>query len=239
MRLIWVGSAILAACEPAKPPPKPLVRVTEPQMAATVVTIQTTLEPQNKTFIHWVVIADGLARSGDEVDQWRLFDLSHNRITLVDDIEKTFSTQPVETVPSKATTVVATGAKRIIQGVEAAQFVTRRGAYQRELWIGMHPSIPSNLFGMMNASDETLSKIRGFPLVDHAELPYESMKMVVDHTVLKVEQRDVPQSWLRIPRDYKEVTAPDEHRPPASSPPPSRSTRAAVSRFFSTIRKKP
>ncbi len=232
--------AICVACEPVKPPPKPLLRVTEPQIAATVITIQTTLQPQNKSFTHWIVIANGRARSGDEVDQWRLFDVERNRVTLVDDVDKTYSTQPVDqTVASKKSPLISTGAKRMIQGVDASQFVIRLGAYQRELWIGAPPSIPQNLFSMMNASDESLSKLRGFPLVDHAELPYGNMKMVVDHTVVKIEQRDVPQSWLNVPRDYKEITAPAERRPPASSPPRGRSTREAVSRFFSTIRKTP
>ena len=49
----------------------------EPQVAATVLTIQTNLQPQNKSFTHSIVIANGHARSGDEVDRWRLFDVDN------------------------------------------------------------------------------------------------------------------------------------------------------------------
>jgi len=40
----------------------------------TVVTIQTTIQPANKTYTHTLVIANDRARSSDEVDEWRLFD---------------------------------------------------------------------------------------------------------------------------------------------------------------------
>ncbi len=79
---------------------------------------------------------------------------------------------------------------------------------------------------MMNASDDGLSKVRGFPLVDHAELPYGKSKLVVDRTVVKIENRDVPESLLIISSDYKEITAPGARRPPAASPPPDRNTPA-------------
>ncbi len=233
-----------AACEPTKAPLKtPTIR--EPQISATVVTIQTTLQPQSRTYTHAIVIANGHARSGDEVDRWRLIDFDQQRVTFVDDIDKTYYTEPIDGKAIRQSSdearpqIISTGAKRIVQGVETTQLVMRLGGYQRELWIGNSASIPPNLFGMINATDEALSKIRGFPFVDHAELPYGNTKMVVDRTVVKIEQRDVPRSWLNVGADYKEITAPGESRPPASSPPQRRSIRAMGSRFFSTIRKTP
>src|SRR5205085_1212957 len=87
---------------------------------------------------------------------------------------------------------------KVIQGVEATQYLIRLGRYQRELWIGSPKAIPPQLFGMMNAADDRLSKLRGFPLVDHAELPYGKSKLLVDHSVVKIEQRNVPPSARRM-----------------------------------------
>jgi len=210
-----------------------VVNRVEPQMQATVVTIQTVLQPQNKTFLHSIVIAQGRARSSDEVDRWRLFDVELNRVTVVDDVAKTYYAASIDGAPASAgedrlkPVVQSTGAKRIIQGVETTQYLVRLGGYQRELWIGSPPAIPPTLFGMLNASDDGLSKLRGFPMVDHAELPYGNAKMVVDRIVIKIEQRNVPQSSLNIPGDYKQITAPAGRRPPASSPPAGQNTRAA------------
>ena len=197
-------------------------------MQATIVTVQTSLQPQNKIFQHSIVIANGHARSSDEIDHWRLFDLEQNRVTYVDDVEKTYDTLPNGAPastgdPAKAGAPFATGSRRKILGVEAAQYLVRLGGYQRELWIGAPPQIPPNLFGMI---DDAFAKLPGFPLVDHAELPYGKSKMILDRSVLKIEQRNVPQSSLDIPSDYKEVTAPGARRPPASSPPPDRSIPA-------------
>src|SRR3954465_7368796 len=87
---------------------------------------------------------------------------------------------------------------------------------QRGLGIGSHPLIPRGLFAMLQASepassplagitraaDEALMEVQGFPLADHAELPYENKKMVVDHTVTKIEQRDVPATLLAVNKTY-------------------------------------
>ncbi|HYS55692.1 MAG TPA: hypothetical protein VER58_18175 [Thermoanaerobaculia bacterium] len=198
----------------------------EPKTSATVITLQTSLQPQNKTFLTSIVIADGQARSSDEVDRWRLFDLAQNRVRVVDDLSKTYYTTKIDKAAevAGAPQIIATGAKKPILGVEATQYVIRLGAFQRELWMGSPQQIPQNLYGMV---DNNFAKIPGFPLVDHAELPYGTTKLVVDRTVLKIEQRDVPQDSLTIPSDYQEVTAPGARRPPASSPPGGQSTRVA------------
>src|SRR6266850_2173867 len=133
--LIFVLVAL--ACRPAPPPPSR----TEPRVRATVVTIQTTLQPQNKSFTHSVVIANGRARSSDDVDAWRLFDLQKKQVTFVDDVAKTYRdvpladliadrrkelAQPVPPVVPRAELVV-TGVKRVLLGVEAAEHLIRLG----------------------------------------------------------------------------------------------------------------
>ena len=45
----------------------------------------------------------------------------------------------------------------------------------------------------MTRVDEALMNVSGFPLADHAELPFGNKKMIVDAQVVKIEQRDVPQ----------------------------------------------
>ena len=216
----------------------------EPRIRATVVTIQTTLQPQNKTFTHSVVIAGGKARSSDDVDSWRLFDLQNKRVTFVDDVAKTYRDTPLAAlaearhnelaaplpVPLPRAEYLATGAKRVLLGVEASEHLVRLGGYQRHLWIGKHRALPDDLFAMCEAStprsspfagitraaDEALMTVQGFPMLDHAELTYGNKKMIVERSVTAIEQKDVPQSWLIIGRDYKDVTKPAESPRPSS-----------------------
>ena len=53
-------------------------------------------------------------------------------------------------------------------------------------------------------------------MLDHAELTYGNKKMIVERSVTAIEQKDVPQSWLIIGRDYKDVTKPAESPRPSS-----------------------
>lgn len=216
------------------PPGATSIRPGEPTVAATVITIQTTLQPEKKTFTHTIAIANGRARADNELDRWRLFDVDHDAITYVDDLAKTYYTTPVS--QSNAPQMIATGAKRVIQGVEASQFLIRMGGYQRELWIGTPRSVPPELFGMI---DSKFANVRGFPLADHAELPYGKAKLVVDHNVVKIEQKNVPRSFLNVADDYKNITAPAGSRQPASSRPRDRSTPAEESQPSSTTRRSP
>lgn len=217
--------AFLGACnKPPAPPQAPKKNV--PAIRAVVVTIQTTIQPANKTYLHEIVIANNRARSTDEADQWRLFDFAQKQVTYVDDIAHTVRVQSfADAIATRRAAVarpipdgmpraqfVVTNAQKTLQGVPTKQSVIRIGAYQRELWIGSHPLIPRGLFAMLQAgepassplagltraSDEALMEIQGFPLVDHAELPYENKKLVVDNTVVKIEQRDVPATLLMV-----------------------------------------
>jgi hypothetical protein len=223
---IILSLIVATACQPVKVVEKKVISSVQPQMTATVVTLQTSLQPQNKIFLHSIVIANGHARSSDEIDRWRLFDLEQNRVTYVDDVEKTYYSvpfKPTEAAEGGGVPPLPTGEKRTLLGVEATEYRIRLGGFQRELWIGSPPQIPPNLFGMI---DPKFAKVTGFPLVDHAELQYGKTKMILERIVLKIEQRNEPQSSLDIPSDYKEVTAPGARRPPVSSPPPDRNTPA-------------
>ena len=78
---------------------------------------------------------------------------------------------------------------------------------------------PSPVAGVAHAIDEALLNVRGYPVSDHAELPYDNRKLVVDHAVVKVEQKELPASWFAVPRGYRDVTpatAPAASRRPAS-----------------------
>ena len=212
---------VALACRPTPPTSSR----TEPRIRATVVTIQTTLQPQNKTFTHSIVIADGRALSSDEADSWRLFDLQKKQVTFVDGIARTSRDLPLAallaarnrelaqpfTAPLPRATLVVTGAKRVLLGVEAFEHLIRLGGYQRQLWIAKHPSLPDDLFAMMEASslrsspldgvsrdiDLALMSVQGFPLLDHAEVAFGKKKMVVERSVVSIEVRDVPAAWLQ------------------------------------------
>lgn len=231
--ILFIG--VVACSKPiAKLPQRAINAVLEPTVPATVITIQTSLQPQNRAITHSIVIGNNRARSDNELDRWRLFDLENNTITYVDDLAKTYYTVPFKSAQPAAT--VATGQKRILQGVEASLFVIRVGGYQRQLWIGEPPSVPAQLFGMMDAG---FAEIRGFPLIDHAELPYGKSKMVVDNSVVRIEQKNVPLSMLNVGSGYKEITAPGGSRPPASSPRRDQSIPATGSQSSSTSRTTP
>ena len=219
----------------AKLPQRAISAALEPTVPATVITIRTSLQPQSRTVTHSIVIADNHARSDNELDRWRLFDLEKNTITYVDDQTKTYYTQAFK--PGKrGAGILPTGASRVIQGIDAAQFVVRRGGYERQLWIGQPRSVPAQLFGMMN---DEFAEIRGFPMIDHAELPYGKSKMVVDHSVLTIEQKNVPLSLVSVKRGYKQIKAPGGSRPPVSSPRRDQSTPATESQSSSTTRTTP
>lgn len=245
MTLSFRAGLILLLFSCAQPARQPAQSSNEPKIHATVVTIQTSIQPANKTYTHTLFIANDRARSGDEVDEWRLFDFARKRVTFVDDLTGTYRNEPFDEVVTSHRAGMArsvpdempraqfsvTGAQKTLQGVAARQSIIRLGAYQRELWIASHPLIPEGLFAMLQASepvssplagvmravDEALLGVKGFPIADHAELPYENQKLVVDNTIVKIDQRDVPASWLNVRADYKELKAvPAAGKPPQS-----------------------
>jgi len=233
--LLALALLIVAFIEACNKPPAPpqAAKKSEPTIRATVVTIQTTIQPANKTYSHEIVIANNRARSTDEADQWRLFDFARKQVTYVDDIAHTVRVQSfADAIAARRAAVahplpdgmpraqfVVTNAQKTLQGIPTKQSLIRLGAYQRELWIGSHPLIPRGLFALLQASeppssplagitraaDEALMEVQGFPLADHAELAYENKKLVVDNTVVKIEQRDVPAGLLSLSNKYSKV----------------------------------
>jgi hypothetical protein len=263
-RLLTISlvALLFAACQ-RTPPRSDKPAAAGPKMRVTIATISTTVQPGNRTYAHSLIFTDDRARSGDEVDSWRLFDIAKNQVTFVDDVAKSYRTvsyadlaqerhrvaaQPLpEGLILPHATITETHATRTLNGFSATESIVRLGAYERHVWLSSKTSIPARLFALMLVSDNTVSpyasltravdeallQTKGFPLLDHAELPYEKSRMIVDHTVTKLEQKDVPLTWLNVPANYRDdtkkaaVTTPAARPPAASSPAPDRKTPAA------------
>lgn len=226
------------ACKPATKPDGQPSRAAEPRIRATVLTIRTTTEPAKQATTHTIVIAGALARSTDELDTWRLFDVTKDTVTYVDDVAKTVRTEPFKaSVPNSSlpeylprATWQPTREKRTLLGVTAEQSLVRAGAYRRELWIAKHRAIPDELFGMMQLSDppkhelapmmhavqHAIAATRGFPLLDRTEVPFGKSKIVIERTVVAIGEKEVPKTTLEIPRGYRDLTKPSASPPPAS-----------------------
>lgn len=245
--LVRVASValIVSACNQQQQRLGPARRAAIPQMRATVVTVETTMQAPNRTVRHTLVIAGSKARVTDEAESWRLFDVAAATVTFVDDLGRTYRTEPLASILVKRRAALARrvdrelptadfqadSSQRTILGVPASPLVIRLGGYRRELWFGKHPLIPDSLFAMIHGSsdssarlgaivaevDEALLAARGYPLLDRAEMPFGKKTMIVERSVLRIEQKDVPETLLRIPRGYREVRVPDESRPPFSS----------------------
>jgi hypothetical protein len=185
------------------------------------VTIRTTIEPDKKTYTHAIVIANGVARSTSELDQWRLFDTKAKSVTFVDDIAKTTRTESFESLlkshRAKLAEPIPLHYPRARVTRNTAGLLIEVGNYRRELKLTEHRAIPSELFAMMIASDsassplapmmraadDALTGTRAFPMLDHSEMPYGDKKRVVDRAVISVAQRNVPASMLRAPAGYR------------------------------------
>ncbi len=230
---------LLLACIACKPAPKkgeaPAAAPGGPTVRATVVTIKTTTQPGDKTSTHELLIGNGRARSMDEIDVWRLFDMKANRVMFVDTIAQTYREAGVPALAKARHAALAaplpaqvpraqftvTGTKKALQGVQATQSTVKAGNYTRELWIGAHPAIPRGLYAAMTAArepssglepmtravEEALLAVEGFPLADHTELPLGNAKMTVDREVVSIGSRDVPASLFEVPKGYKRLSS--------------------------------
>lgn len=242
LRLCLIAALLLAtACKrDAQQPGRRAQAAKGPQSQATVVTIRTTVG--NATTAHAIVIASNRARSTDEQDEWRLYDLRANTVTFVDDVEKTYRTEKLDALLAQRRVRLAnalpghipqvrfaqTQEAKPLHGVNAQRAIVSANGYRRELWLGKHPAIPPRLFAMMQASappstelapmmraaDAALLEVEGFPLIDHSEVA----GIVVDRSVASIEQKPVADALLAIPRDYKDVTP----KPKPTAPPANR-----------------
>jgi hypothetical protein len=227
---LFLLAAVCAACKPA--PTAPRSAAAQPTVRATVVTIRTIEE--KKTHDHAIVILGDKARDTSEHDKWRLFDTKANTVTFVDDVAKTVRTEPIAEIvrmrraaeagllPAHfpAARIERTNERRPMHGTTVRQSVVEAGAYRRELWIGEHPAIPGSLFAMMHASappssplapmmrsvDEALMETSGFPLLDRTTVPFGKTNLTIERRVIGIGQRDVAESLLTVPRDYRDVT---------------------------------
>jgi hypothetical protein len=236
-----VLTLLATACNRTQVPVRPAETAPKvPQVRATVINLRTTIGPSNKIFTHFVVIANGKARSAEELDRWRLFDLASGSVTFVDDLSKSFRTESLTALidvrssadESDGSKLAATGARKLVNGVEASQYVLSRGAYRRELWLATIPNVPPQLFAMMQASrrpsgaenqktwtEAPLAGVRGYPMDDHAQLPYGASSLSIDRTVTSVEQKDMPAALLLVPDGYRDVTVKPAARAPGERPP--------------------
>ncbi len=241
---------IVAACGKPAQQLKKAVRaagVRGPQVSVTVITQRTTLQPENRTTVSTIVIGGDVARATDETGEWRLFDLRHERVAFVNEFAKTFRYESLQSLRDRfddaadapigdklpRAEFVPTLVRRDILGIPARQWIVKLGGYQREIWFGLHPRIPPQLFALMLVSrrpsadaamtkgvDDTLFGMRGFPLAEHSELPYANKKIIIDREVVSVDRRDVPAALLEIPPDYREVKPAPRAAPRAKPPLP-------------------
>jgi len=202
-------------------------------MRATVVTIRTTIQPDNKTFTHTLVIGDGRARSTAELDQWRLFDTRKKSVTFVDDVARTVRTVSMDALLKEHRAKLAEALPEHYPRARVTStpdgLLIEVGGYRRELKLAEQRAIPSDLFAMMQASDsassplapmmraadDALTRTRAFPQRDRSELPYGNRKLVIDREVVGIAEQNVPQSMLRVPDGYRDLTP----KPPAATPP--------------------
>ena len=221
--LVILLVCISTSCkEPA--PKKTGAPAAGPQTRATVVTIRTTIQPDNKTHTHTLVIANNQARSTDELDQWRLYDTRARTVTFVDDIAKTTRTESFDALLKKHRDALAAQLPghypRAYVKKDGAELHIEVGNYRRRLKLAEQRAIPAELFTMMQASDaatsplapmmraagDTLMRTRAFPMTDHSELPYANKKLVIDREVVSIAEQNVPAALLRVPSGYKDLS---------------------------------
>jgi hypothetical protein len=117
--------------------------------------------------------------------------------------------------------ITKTGGTRTFAGITGEQYLVRMGRYQQELWLSSEPLVAPQFLSMKIASDPLnedtapamrqvdaqLSRMEGFPLFERSELPYGDKRLVIEKTLVRIEQKLVPRSWITIPEDYRDVTA--------------------------------
>lgn len=209
------------------------------ELRATVLTIRMTVQPENRTFDHPLIIAGPRARFLGEGDTWRLFNTQERTVTFVDDVEKTYRREPMAEILAKRTKANAAalspsvprarieekGERQTLHGIGASRTAIESGRYQRDLWMAGHPAVPDELFAMMYLSepvtsplapmmrdvDEAIAGMRGFPLLDRTTVPMGGGTLLVERRVITIAPQRVEAALLTVPRDYRDLTPP----PPA------------------------
>jgi hypothetical protein len=244
----WVAIAVFAlmGCDRAGiPSPLPQAPAPASRIRATALVIRTNVLPERKGFIHLVVMANGKARIGNELDRWRLIDFQNNSVTFVDDITRTYRTESFPSLLRQKRSVIRrdlpefvpaaeffeTDLERTFGSYPARLYAVRMGGYQRNVWMSTALDVPAQLFPLIIASEplttpyspamedafEGLLKLRGFPVIDRSDMVYRGEPRVIEKKLERVEQRNVPLSWFQIPASYTDLT------PKAPMPPRRRS----------------
>jgi hypothetical protein len=214
--------------EPAGP--RPSAR----RVPATVFTIQTTVVPGDRAYLHKVIVAGTTARVGNEVDRWRLFDIEARTVTTVDQIARTYRTDAWAELLRERRRLLATpmpphvplarfeqGEERqVIAGVRAVQRRLVIGDYLREIWFSEEPTAADRLYplvvvtdpigqqyaGVMRNAFPQLIAEDGFPMLDRSTMHFDGEDSVVEKRVIRIEQTTVPAVWVELPPAFKDLT---------------------------------
>lgn len=223
---------VAAAC--SKPAPPKRTSPVVPRMRVTVLVMHTNILPDRRAYTHLVMLAGDKVRLGDETDHWRLFDLKNETVTFVDAVAKTYRTEPAAKLIRDRLALVSSAAsesvpparfsaaaeERTLLGFRAKQHVIQAGPYRREIWMSSSTPIGNRFFAMLVASDpmseryasmmrdvtRALLSLKGFPVFDRSDMPYDGATMTVERRVVKIVARDVPVAFMTIPVNYRNLT---------------------------------
>lgn len=213
--------------------PKPAAPAV-PMVEADVYTFSTTSLPDKRNWLSAVVVSGTKARLTDELDRWRLFDLEANSVTFVNDVEKTFRTETLQSLvrqksiaerqkmpPDLPRVILARGeGVQVVAGRRVLQYVVQAGSFRREMWFSEEPYIHERLFPLITLSEpiggpypaaiaslhRSLAGMRGYPLLEKTTVVYGSKQTVVERRLARVDHKPVPLSLVRIPADYRDTT---------------------------------
>lgn len=228
---------------------------------------------RRQIFSYKVVLADEKMRIGDEADRWRLFDLRDDSVTFVDDIAKSYrtvsgvelrkaavaSSQTALPGPVSPATIVPGTEQRTIAGYEARPLFIQLGDYCRELWISDQMPVPKGFLALAFASELSegpyagvMRKVtpqllaqQGFVVLDRSSVPAGTRILLIETSLVRVEEGSIPAVWLSIPPGYTNLDAPaavkesPSRRQRVLSRVRGRSTREAESRSSAKDQKAP
>lgn len=223
---------LAGGCRPGAAPPAQEAK-RQPSVDGRIVAVQSTLPDTNRVIQHEVVEANGLVRSTDEVDRWRLIDVKGSKVIFVDDIAATQREMSLAelrerkqrlsqgSIPSWYPQPVfrKTGEARTILGREADQYILQVGGFTRELWISREPLLGADYMALRFGSDEPggpapaalarihleLMELQGFPLIDRISMPVGQTTWGVAREVRAIREGAIARSLFEIPREYGET----------------------------------
>lgn len=264
---IWcVGLAILLAACADDPPLRP-APPRDGQVEATVASFRVVTSPGGSETVEKIAIHDGLIRFPDETSVWRLFDIEHATVTVVDEIDQRVERQSFDEVLVRlraaarkdASVLIAsvrpTDHTESVAGFEADQYMIEIGrGYERELWISRAVLFHSDLFPLRLAtesvSDRNMPALRdviqlfdaldGYPVIDRSRMTLDEQEYAIEKTLIAVADQRVPAAWFELPVwAEQELTRPSGGPPRVSSPPRDRSAPKEGSPPSGSIRTDP